>query len=220
MTKETPYIHDAEVGVERGEVIVCNLGARLGYDGEKRRLADVREADETDVREELQLEHNVVLLTLKTGLCKARRLAGRRCEVGVAPAALAAAAEDERLGVGHVLDDLVRLCVAHDGAAGDADREILALLAELARALTVHAVVGDVFALVAEVHQRRHIVVDHKDNVAAVAAVSTVGTARGDILFAVERHRAVAALAGAAEDACLIDKRCCHVGTSLISCYS
>ena len=62
--------------------------------------------------------------------------------------------------------------------------------------------------------------VDDEDDIAAVAAVAAVGTARGDILFAVERHRAVTALTRAAEDACLIDKRCCHVGTSLISCYS
>ena len=161
-----------------------------------------------------------MLLTLKTGFGKARGLTGRRCEVGVAPAALAAAAENERLGVGHILDDLVALRVAHDGAAGHTDREILALLAVFARALTVHAGLGDVFALVAEVHQCRHVVVDDEDNVAAVAAVTAVGAARGDIFFAVERHRTVAALTGAAENARLINKRCCHVGTSLKSCYS
>ena len=42
---------------------------------------------------------------------------------------LGAAAEDERLGVGHILDDLVRLRVAHDGAARHADRDVLAVLA-------------------------------------------------------------------------------------------
>ena len=213
-------VHDAKVGVEGGEVVVRDLGARFGYDGEKRRLADVREADETDVGQQLQLENDVVLLTLKTGFGKARGLAGRRCEMRVAPAALAATAENERLGIGHILDDLVRFRVAHDGAARHADREILALLAELARALTVHAGLGDVFALVAEVHQCRHVVVDDEDNVAAVAAVTAVGAACGDIFFAVERHRTVAALTGAAENARLINKRCCHVGTSLKSCYS
>ena len=161
-----------------------------------------------------------MLLTLKAGFGKARGLAGRRCEVGVAPAALAAAAEDVRLGVGHILDDLVALRVAHDGAAGHTDREILALLAVFARALTVHAGLSNVFALVAEVHQCRHVVVDDEDNVAAVAAVTAVRAACGDIFFAVERHRTVTALTGAAENARLINKRCCHVGTSLKSCYS
>ena len=201
-------------------MVVRDLGARFGYDGKKRRLADIRKADETNVCKQLQLEHNVVLFTLKAGFCKARCLAGRCCEVGVAPAALAAAAENERLRVGHILDDLVALRVAHDGAAGHTDREILALLAVFARALTVHAGLGDVFALIAEVHQCRHVVVDDEYNVAAVAAVTAVGAACGDIFFAVERHRAVAALACAAEDARLINKRCCHVGTSLKSCYS
>ena len=161
-----------------------------------------------------------MLLALKARFGKTGRLTRRRCEVGVAPTALSAAAENERLGIGHILDDLVALRVAHNGAARHADGEILALLAELAPALTIHAGLSDVFALVAEVHQRGHIVVDDEDDIAAVAAVAAVGTARGDILFAVERHRAVTALTRAAEDACLIDKRCCHVGTSLISCYS
>ena len=49
---------------------------------------------------------------------------------------------------------------------------------------------------------------------------AAVGAALLNVLFAVERHRAVAALACAAEDARLINKRCCHVGTSLNSCYS
>ena len=201
-------------------MVVCNLGARLRHNGKKRRLADIREADEADVGQQLQLEHDIVLLALKARFGKTGRLTGRRCEVLVAPAASAALAEDEIGGVGHILDELVRFRVAHDGAARHADREILALLAELARALTVHAVVGDVFALVAKVHQRGHVVVDNEDDVAAVAAVAAVGAARGDVLFAVERHRAIAALARAAEDARLINKRCCHVGTSLNSCYS
>ena len=161
-----------------------------------------------------------MLLALKARFGKTGRLTRRRCEMLVAPAAPAALTEDEGLAVGHILDDLVALRVAHNGAARHADGEILALLAELAPALTIHAGLSDVFALVAEVHQRGHIVVDDEDDIAAVAAVAAVGAARGDVLFAVERHRAIAALARAAEDARLINKRCCHVGTSLNSCYS
>ena len=48
-------IHDAEVGVERGEVVVGDLRPRLGNDREQRRFADVGEADEAHVREQLEL---------------------------------------------------------------------------------------------------------------------------------------------------------------------
>ena len=48
-------IHDAEVGEERGEVVVGNLWPRLGNDREQRRFADVGEADEAHVREQLEL---------------------------------------------------------------------------------------------------------------------------------------------------------------------
>ena len=52
--------HNAQVGIESGEVIVCDLGLGLGDNGEKRRLAHVGEADETHVRQELQLQHHVL----------------------------------------------------------------------------------------------------------------------------------------------------------------
>ena len=48
-------IHDAEVGEERGEVVVGDLRPRLGNDREQRRFADVGEADEAHVREQLEL---------------------------------------------------------------------------------------------------------------------------------------------------------------------
>ena len=95
-----------------------------------------------------------MLLTLKSGFCKARHLTRRGCKVRVAPAALAAAAEDKRLAVGHVLDDLVGLKVAHDRAARNADREVAAFFSILAGSLTVHAIFGDIPALIAKVHQR------------------------------------------------------------------
>ena len=204
-------VHDAEVGVERGEVVVGDLRPRLGNDREQRRFADIREADQPHVREQLELQNDVVALAGQARLGKARYLTGGRGEVAVAPAALAAAAEDVRLGRGHILNDLVRLRVAHERAARHADGERLAAFAELAAALTVHAVLGGVFALVAEVHQRGHIVVHLQNDVAAVAAVAAVGTAGCDVFLTVERDRAVAALAGGNGDARLINEFRCHI---------
>ena len=99
------------------------------------------------------------------------------------------------------------LGIAHYRAAGDLDIQRLPVLAVAAFALTVHAVAGRVLALISEVHQCGHIIVNNKNNVSAAPAVATVGAACRDVLLAVERDRAVSALAGVDADARLINKR-------------
>ena len=76
------------------------------------------------------------------------------------------------------------------------DPEIIAVAAGLHAALTVHSVRRDIFALIAEVHQRGHIIVRDEDDISASAAVSAIRASRGNILLSVERNNAVAALAG------------------------
>lgn len=64
---------------------------------------------------------------------------------------------------------------------GHADGQALAVLAAFAAALAVYTVGRHIFALIAEVHQRGHIVVHPDDDAAAVAAVTAVGAACGDV---------------------------------------
>ena len=203
-------VHHAEVRKQRREVVVCDLRVRLGDDGKERALAHVREAHEPDVREELQLQEDRVALAGKPRLCKARHLARRGGEVLVAPAAAPAAAGGEGLAGGHVVHDLPGVRVAQDRAARHLDAQRLAVAAAAALALTGLAVAGDVFALVAKVHQRGHVVVHLEDDVAAASAVAAVRAARGHVLLAVERHRAVAAVARAHGDGYLVNKCRCH----------
>ena len=199
-------VDDAEVRIKRGKMIVCDLRVRVGCDGQERRFADVREADKAHVGQQLELEDHVVFLAGKAGLGKARHLAGGRSEVLVAPAAAAALAEDEIVGIGHILDDLIRLQIAHDGTSGDLDDEVFTVLAAAALALPVFAVRRGIFALVAEVHQRRQIIVDTQNDGAAVAAVAAVRAARGHVFFPVKGHCAVAARAGLDRNAYFINK--------------
>ena len=147
-----------------------------------------------------------MLLARESRLREARDLARRRCEMLVAPAAAAAAAEDIVLAVRHVLDDLVRLRVAHDRPARNLDDQVGPALTLAAAALAVLAVRRGVFPLVAEVHQRGQIVVHAKDDAAAVPAVAAVGAAGRDVFLAVKRDRAVAAVPGLDVNFCFIDK--------------
>ena len=129
----------------------------------------------------------------------------------VAPAALAAARGDEGLAVGHVVHYAAGLGIAYERAARNADIQAFAVLAGAALALTVRARSRDVLALISEVHQRGHVVVDNENDIAALAAVAAVGTARSDILLAVERDGAVAAVSGLYRYLCFINKRGSHI---------
>ncbi len=75
---------DAEVGHERGERVVGDLGPGRGDDRDQRRLAGRREADQPNVGDALQLEDDVELVARFAELGEARRLAlacwpARRC---------------------------------------------------------------------------------------------------------------------------------------------
>ena len=80
--------HDAEVGLERGERVVGDLGLRRADRGDQRRLARVGEADQRGVGEQLDLEPQPALLAVLALLGEAGRAARVRQEPGVAaPAA-------------------------------------------------------------------------------------------------------------------------------------
>ena len=185
----------AEVGHQSREVVVCDLRARGRNHAQQRGLADIREADQTDIGQQLQLKDNVALHARQTRLGKTRCLTRRRCKMRVAPAAVAALGCYKRLAVGHILHDLTGFLVTDDRAAryaNDQVRTVLALAALAAARLTGSR---DILFLVAEIKQRGQIVVHLEDDRAAAAAVAAVRTAGCHILFAVETNLAVTALA-------------------------
>ena len=153
-------------------------------------------------------------LTGESRLGKPRHLPGRGGKVLVTPAAPAALAKDKGLLVRHILDNFVGLRVPDQGSPRHPDGQALAVLAALAAALSVHAVSGHIFALIAEVHQGGHIVVHLHDDAPPVAAVSAVGSSRRNVFFSVKGHRPVAAVSGPNGDACLVNKSVSHSSTS------
>ena len=199
-------IDDAEVRIERGKMIVCNLGMRLAHHGEKRRLAHIRKADQAHVRQQLQLQGHVAHLAREPGLGKARDLPGRGREVHVPPAAAAAFGRHEGLAVGHVVHQAAGFRVTDQGSPRHPNLEIGAVLAGTALSLTVGPVGSRVFSLVAEVHQGRHVIIRDKDNASAPAAVTAVRSAGRNIFFSVERDGTVAAFSGVQVDSRFVNK--------------
>ena len=128
----------------------------------------------------------------------------------VPPAAVAPPGQHEVLLAGHVADDLAGLQVAHHGAFGHPDHQVVPVLAGAPLALAVPAVFGGVFALVAEIHQGGHVGVHPQNDVPAAPAVPAVGAAGGHVLLPVEGHRAAAARSRPDGDAGGIDKLIGH----------
>ena len=117
----------AEVGHERRERVVGDLGPRAGQRGDEAGLAGAREPDQADVGDDLELEGDdevlprLALERESGGLA----LAGREC--GVAQPA-AAAGRDDDLGAraDQVGQDLASL-VADDRAVGDGKHQVVAI---------------------------------------------------------------------------------------------
>ena len=83
----------------------------------KVRLAGVREAEQADVGEQLELQLQRALLALAARRGLARRAVDRALEMHVAQAALAALGDQQALAVrGEVADDLVGVDVDDHGA--------------------------------------------------------------------------------------------------------
>ena len=89
--------HDAEVGHERRERIVGDLGTRARHGGDEGRLADVGIAEQAGVGEQLELEAQTCVLRPACPARRFGRLIGRGREVDVAAAAFAALRGDEAL---------------------------------------------------------------------------------------------------------------------------
>ena len=191
----------AEVWHERGEGIVGDLGAGGAHARDERGLAHARHADECGVCHELHLELNPVLEGRLALLGEGRGPAHGGHEVDVALAARAAGAHDDALAgareVGHLVERLHGLGVelGHDRAAGNAQHEVLAVLAVTPGALTVRAALGAEVVLEAIVDERGELGVALQHDVAAAAAVASVGATLGDERLTAERHAAGAAVA-------------------------
>ena len=199
--------HHAQVGRERGEGVVGDLGARPGDAADQRGLAGVGVADDAHVGQQLQLELEVLLLPLCAGLREARRLVGGGGEVHVAEAAAAALADHEaRAGLAHVGEDLAGGGVLHQRAGGHAQLERRLGEAVLVGAAAVLPAPGPVLADVAVVEQRVHLGVDDQDHVAAPAAVPAGRAAAGDELLPSPGHGAVSPVAGGDLDPDLVDE--------------
>ena len=212
------YRHDTQGGHQRGEVIVRDLGLGRADGRDEGRLTHIGEADQAHISNQLQLQRHLDVLAGHTGLGKLGDLAGRRCKMRVAVAAAAALCDGDGGVVGQVRDDQPALRVLDHGAQRHLDDEVFGILAVAEACAALAALGGSVLALVAEVHQGGKMIVRHKDDVTAAAAITAVRAASGHELLTMEAHCAIAALARMEPDGGDIDKigLCCHTAPPIL----
>ena len=177
-------------------MVIRDLGLCSRQHRQNRRLAHVGEAYQSDVRNGFQLQLHVENLRAHTRLGEVRRLAGGRCKVAVSPAAAAAVEHYARnTDLLNIRNDLTGIHVANQRAGRNLDDQVLAALAVGARRAAGLPRFGIKFAVEAEIQQRMHAEIGHKDDITALAAVAAVRAARLHELFAVEVYLSVAAVA-------------------------
>src|SRR6185437_2540504 len=186
-----------QIGMQRGERVIGNLGTCVRDGRDEGRLACVGHAQQADVGQHLQLEPEFTALAFLAVSLLTRRAVGRGLEVDVAPAALAAFGQYHGLTVfGHVGQNLAVVVVDDERTHGHAQDDVVGALAIAIRAAPVFAVFGAVQLGETIVDQRVDVAVGDGINAAAFAAIAAVGATEGAEFFAAERGATVAAVTG------------------------
>ena len=199
--------HDAEVGMQRGEGIVGDLGLGRADGCQERRLAGVRQADDAGVGDQLEPQPDGQLLARLAGIGVARRPVGRRLEVRIAEAAVAAAGEPHAVAGLHDLGEQRLLVLGNTCVPGGT--AITASLPDGPDAVLPHAAaaaLGLEVLAVAVVDQRVEVGDALHPHVAALAAVAAVGAAELDEFLAPERDAAGPACARGDIDLGLVEE--------------
>src|SRR5207237_3363153 len=103
-------------------------------------------------------------------------------------------------------DDLPARGVLHERPRRHLEEQFLRRMSVLVAAAPRLAVARPVFALEAEVEERRQPAVGLEDDVGAIPAVSTRGTAPGNVLLPAEGDRSPAAVTRFDVDLCFVDE--------------
>jgi hypothetical protein len=165
------------------------------------------QADDAGVRNQLEPQTDGAFLAGLAGIGVARRAVGRRLEVRVAEAAIAALRQHR--AIAHLVEvGQQRLAVIFVDLGPDRHfhDHVVAVRAVAVLAHAAAAVLGLEVLLVSVVDERVQALDCFRNDVAALAAVAAVRPAELDELLAPERHAAVSAVARADIDLGLIEE--------------
>ncbi|MND42848.1 hypothetical protein D3C80_336320 [compost metagenome] len=204
---EATHADHAQVRHQGGEGIVGDFRLGGGHGTDEGALAGVRQPQQANVGQHLQLQLEVAGLARLALGGLARRAVGAGLEAGVAQAVPAALGHQQALtGLGQVADDFLGGGIDDGGAHRHRQDQVIALASGAVLAAAVLATLGVETAGVAVVHQGIEVGIGLHEHGAAIAPVTTVGAALLNEFFATETHQAVAAVARFYKDRYFIDE--------------
>jgi hypothetical protein len=205
---EIRQLHDPEIRFQRSERVIGNLRTRCGDARDKRRLTGVREPDEPDICEQLQLEPQPPFLSRAARLMFRWRLMGRRGKTCVPASAASAARNDETLAcLSKIVQLLARGFVVDNRPNRNLDLDRFSFGPGAIAAFAVAAALRLVLGVEAEFEEGILVLVSDKRYVAATAAIPSAWAATRDVFFASKSQAPVTAVSGLNQDANLIDER-------------
>ena len=188
--------HDSQVGHQRGEGVVRDLGAGPGDGRDQGRLPGARKPDQTDVGHHLQLQLQQPALTLLPQQREAGGLARGGSQRRVAQTTLPARGSDELLALTDQVGQVFAGGgVGDDGADGDGQDDVIGPGTVLVVALAGRTVGGLPHGLAVVVHQGGLRFVGAEAHRPPVPAVAPVRTPEWFELLAAHRGDAVPTVA-------------------------
>src|SRR6185437_2099199 len=185
-------IDNTKMRLQSRERIISDLRSRRGDSRDKRRLSRIRKTNQTNVREQLQLELHIQLFTLAARLMVARRAIRRSRKVGVAETAAATARRQPAITVVTQVVQQVTCARVKDLCSNwNPNNQVFAVMARAIRSLAVQTTLGDVAGVVTQMQQCVQRSIRDEDLIAATAAVSARWTTAGHKLLAPESRNTV-----------------------------
>jgi len=127
--------------------------------------------------------------------------------VNIALAAVAALRNQQFLAVTRqIANDLIGICITHDGADWDTHSQVVAAAAVTLPTHAVFTTLGAKMALMAKIDERIQTLIGDQINTAAIAAIAAVRTAERDELLAPKTDATIASAACKDLDSRFIDE--------------
>src|SRR5690349_15898320 len=204
-------LDDAQIRLKGRERVVGDFGTGSGNHRKESRFPGIRLADETDVRDQLELHLDGSDDSFFARLPLARRLMGSGREESISLPASSALRDHGLLPVFQDLDDdLAGPGISQNRTRRYRHHHVLAGAAGLVATHPVLAPLRDPAIAIGVVEQRREVLVAADDDVATAPAVAAIGAAHWGAPLSTKRCRAGAAGASFYSDYGAVDE---HPGT-------
>ena len=193
----TVHSDHTELWMQRGEWIVGDLRFGRADRGKERGLAGIGQTDQPGIGDQLQAQANSPLFARLARIGVSRCAIGRRLEMCVAKAAIAALGDPHPLAnVGEIRNQRLAIFFVDLRTNRDLQHDVFAVGAGAILAHTVAAALRLEMLLVAIVDQRIEAGNGLHHDVAAITTVAPIGPTELDEFLAAERYAAVPARAG------------------------